>query len=201
MFLTYKFSKELEVLYKLTPLLKILGILYGQLIYVCTVKQYRLLFKWWCVSYKVPYVITNWIGGLFTNFKVVCLSVLRGQYLDKRHELYESEIRTYKRLLYRYGGLLFVRSLPDFAYIPSFFANAIAIEEANRIGIPSATFYVGDRPFHGATYPLFGTSESLWHILFFATYILSQYNVGVKLRSLFFFKGLTSLSGLRHKLA
>src|SRR5690625_1001845 len=94
----------------------------------------------------MPFVNERWLGGLLTNFRTIRARVDRLKELEKRFED-ESILRYSKKeqidlgkellRLQRYlGGLRDMPRLPDALFVIDPAKEAIAVNEANKLGIP-----------------------------------------------------------------
>lgn len=93
-----------------------------------------------------PYVITRWLGGTLTNFKVMRDRIKR--YSDLRRQKEEGALSKYTKkeqvkigkeldkLARKFDGLLVLERLPDALVIVDAEAHMAAVREANRNRIP-----------------------------------------------------------------
>jgi small subunit ribosomal protein S2 len=95
----------------------------------------------------MPYINERWLGGLLTNFKTILGRVRRLKDLEKMFAD-ESILRYSKKeqidlgkemqRLQRYlGGLKDMTRMPDALFIVDPTKEAIAVKEANKLGIPA----------------------------------------------------------------
>jgi len=94
----------------------------------------------------MPYVNHRWLGGMLTNYKTVRQSIKRLKDLEKRKEdgLFEKVTkkealnltREMEKLERTLGGIKFMGGLPDVVFVIDSDKERIAIEEANKLGIP-----------------------------------------------------------------
>jgi small subunit ribosomal protein S2 len=94
----------------------------------------------------MPYVNHRWLGGMLTNYKTVRQSVKRLRDFEKmrdegvfdqlvKKEALQKE-REIAKLERSFGGIKNMAGLPDALFIIDSCQEAIAIEEAKRLGIP-----------------------------------------------------------------
>ena len=93
-----------------------------------------------------PYVENRWIGGTFTNFKVIKKRVDYLKELEKKREEGELEKYTKKERLQfdreiqsleeKFGGIKSLEKLPDALFIVDMSREKTATREAKRKGIP-----------------------------------------------------------------
>ena len=94
----------------------------------------------------MPYVNQRWLGGTLTNFRTIrqridyLLSLERRQELGEFSRLLKKEAlglqRQIDKLNRKLGGLKEMRRLPSLVFIADVRREAIAVKEANKLGIP-----------------------------------------------------------------
>jgi len=94
----------------------------------------------------MPYVNQRWLGGTLTNFRTIRQRIDYLLSLEKRQELGEfSRLpkkealglqREIDKLNRKMGGLREMRRLPSLVFIADVRREAIAVKEANKLGIP-----------------------------------------------------------------
>jgi small subunit ribosomal protein S2 len=94
----------------------------------------------------MPHVSHRWLGGTLTNFKTIKLSIKRLEELDAMEQDGTFERLTKKEVLTRrrerdklersLGGIKTLTSLPDALFVIDVGHEKIAIDEANKLGIP-----------------------------------------------------------------
>ncbi|HEX7036845.1 MAG TPA: 30S ribosomal protein S2 [Pseudomonadales bacterium] len=94
----------------------------------------------------MPYVDQRWLGGMLTNYKTIRQSIKRLQELEtqrtdgtfelltKREAL--SKQRMLDKLERSLGGIKNMGGLPDALFVVDVMHEHIAVEEANKLGIP-----------------------------------------------------------------
>lgn len=117
-----------------------------QILFVGTKLQAKDLVKDAAAVSGMPYVVERWLGGTFTNFKVI-----RGRtrYLVESQEKMErGEFKKYtkfeqmkkaeelEKMEKRMGGIKHMSELPAAIFVTSVKEDALAIAEAKKIGIP-----------------------------------------------------------------
>jgi len=95
---------------------------------------------------KMPFVNHRWLGGMLTNFKTVRQSIKRLKNLEimsadgSFERLAKKEVimlhREMDKLERSLGGIKDMPSLPDALFVVDVGHEKIAIQEANRLGIP-----------------------------------------------------------------
>lgn len=117
----------------------------GKIIIVGTKKQAKKIVKEVADEIKMPYVNERWIGGTFTNFKVI-LSRLR--YFKEQKRLLENDQLKHltkleknklnKELIgleSRMGGLITLTQLPEAIFVLDIEKDKTAVKEARKQGI------------------------------------------------------------------
>jgi small subunit ribosomal protein S2 len=94
----------------------------------------------------MPYVNQRWLGGTLTNFRTIrqridyLLSLERQQELGEFSRLPKKEAlglqREIDKLNRKLGGLKEMRRLPSLVFIADVRREAIAVKEANKLGVP-----------------------------------------------------------------
>lgn len=119
----------------------------GTILFVGTKKQAQEILAAEAKRCGMPFINERWLGGLLTNFKTIRGRVDRLKQLEKMFED-ESILRYSKKeqielgkemqRLQRYlGGLKDMSRLPDALFIIDPTKEAIAVKEANKLGIPT----------------------------------------------------------------
>jgi small subunit ribosomal protein S2 len=127
--------------------LKDVAIKGGTILFVGTKKQAQEILAAEAKRCGMPYINERWLGGLLTNFKTILMRVRRLKDLEKMFAD-ESILRYSKKeqidlgkemqRLQRYlGGLKDMTRMPDALFIVDPTKEAIAVKEANKLGIPA----------------------------------------------------------------
>lgn len=117
-----------------------------EILFVGTKKQIKDLTKEAAEAAKMPFVVERWLGGTFTNFKIIRS---RGKYLKELKEMIEQgELKKYtkfeqakkleewEKLEKKMGGIKDMKDLPGALFVTDIKENELAIKEAKRVGIP-----------------------------------------------------------------
>ncbi len=93
-----------------------------------------------------PFVSHRWLGGMLTNYKTIRASVNRFRELETQSQDGTFEKLTKKEALMRtrlmeklersIGGIKDIRGLPDLLFVVDVEHERIAVQEANKLGIP-----------------------------------------------------------------
>jgi small subunit ribosomal protein S2 len=119
-----------------------------------------------CAQY---YINSRWLGGTMTNWKTISNSIKRLRQLEtmlageaqgftKRELL--SLTRERDKLEMALGGIKDMGGLPDLLFVIDTNKEAIAIKEANRLGIPVAAILDTNSDPNGITYPIPGNDDA-----------------------------------------
>ncbi|WP_034418688.1 30S ribosomal protein S2 [Candidatus Paracaedibacter symbiosus] len=116
------------------------------------------------------YINHRWLGGTLTNWKTVNQSIKRMKEMEERIEgglvgLTKKEAldleRNYKKLEMALGGIRDMGGLPDLIFVIDTNKEAIAIQEARRLGIPVAAILDSNSEPEGVSFPIPGNDDAL----------------------------------------
>jgi small subunit ribosomal protein S2 len=116
------------------------------------------------------YVNHRWLGGMLTNWKTISNSIKRLREIDERlggetSGLTKKEMlfmtREKDKLKRSLGGIKEMGGLPDLIFIVDTNKEAIAVEEARRLGIPVIAVLDSNSDPKGVTYPIPGNDDAL----------------------------------------
>ncbi|CAM3642362.1 30S ribosomal protein S2 [Deinococcus frigens] len=118
----------------------------GVILFVGTKKQAQEIVELEARRTGMPFVTSRWLGGMLTNFKTIRTRIDRLNELD---DLFESErindrgkaeriaLSTERERLLRFvGGIRKMNRLPDAIFVVDPTKEVIAVQEANKLGIP-----------------------------------------------------------------
>ena len=118
----------------------------GSILFVGTKRQAREIVREEATRSGSPFVDYRWLGGMLTNFKTVKQSIKRLHEMEQMVEdgtmekLSKKESLTYSREMAKLdrslGGIKNMNGLPDALFIIDVGFQKIAVEEANKLGIP-----------------------------------------------------------------
>ena len=139
----------------------------------------------------MPYINNRWLGGLLTNWVTVQKSVKRLQELDEmatdgRYELLtKKEVikleRERKHLQANLAGIKNMKRLPDALFIVDSNNEAIAVEEARKLGIPVVAVVDTNCDPTVVDYVIPGNDDALRAIRLFTSKIADSAAEGVNL--------------------
>ena len=94
----------------------------------------------------MPYVDQRWLGGMLTNYKTISESITRLMDLEDQDKQGHFELLTKKEALQKrrlmaklersLGGIKEMEELPDALFVVDVNYERIAVNEANKLGIP-----------------------------------------------------------------
>lgn len=115
------------------------------------------------------FVNARWLGGMLTNWKTISQAIQRLRQLDGVLDG-DSSGRTKKELLNltrereklerNLGGIKDMGGIPDMLFVIDTNREAIAIQEARRLGIPVAAVLDSNSDPDGITYPIPGNDDA-----------------------------------------
>jgi len=118
----------------------------GVVLFVGTKRQAQAIVEEAAKSCGMPYVNYRWTGGLLTNFDTIRKRIRRMKELEENKASGEWGNRTKKEillmekqladLLQNYGGIRELKKIPEALFVVDTNKEAIAVREANRLGIP-----------------------------------------------------------------
>jgi small subunit ribosomal protein S2 len=115
------------------------------------------------------YVNHRWLGGMLTNWKTITGSIKRLRQIDEqlngdRHGLTKKEIleltRDRDKLERSLGGIKEMGGLPDMLFIIDTNKEKLAVEEANKLGIPVIAVLDSNSDPAGITFPIPGNDDA-----------------------------------------
>ncbi|NBN62315.1 30S ribosomal protein S2 [Microvirga tunisiensis] len=115
------------------------------------------------------FVNARWLGGMLTNWKTISGSIQRLRKLEevlstdtsgltKKEKLFMDRER--EKLERNLGGIKDMGGLPDLIFVIDTNREAIAIQEARRLGIPVAAILDSNCSPEGITYPVPGNDDA-----------------------------------------
>ena len=142
----------------------------GTILFVGTKRQAREIIAEEAKRAGMPYVDNRWLGGMMSNFKTIKGSLKRLKELEtmqgdgtldrmsKREAL--TLKREYDKLMTSMGGIKDMVSLPDALFIIDVGYQKIAVQEANKLGIPVVGVVDTNHTPDGVDYVIPGNDDS-----------------------------------------
>jgi small subunit ribosomal protein S2 len=142
----------------------------GRVLFVGTKRQAAELVATGAKRCGQYYVNHRWLGGMLTNFRTISLSIKRLRELEERL-VSDQGLLTKKELLNltrerdklerALGGIKEMGGLPDLIFIIDTNKEAIAVQEAGKLGIPVVAVIDSNSDPAGVTYPVPGNDDAL----------------------------------------
>jgi len=133
------FNSALDIVYKM-------GAQKKKILFVGTKRAAQKTIKEQATRAGQPYVSQRWLGGMLTNYKTIRASIRRYRDLETQSQdgtfdkLTKKEALMRRRLMDKLelsiGGIKDMGGLPDALFIIDVEHERIAIQEANKLGIP-----------------------------------------------------------------
>lgn len=117
----------------------------GEIVLIGTKKQAKKLTKEIAEELKIPYVNERWIGGTFTNFKIISNRI--NYYKKQKSSLEKGELEYLTKLeksklgkeldslKNQMGGLMEMKKLPEAVFVLDIDKDQTAVKEAQKKGI------------------------------------------------------------------
>ena len=116
------------------------------------------------------YVNHRWLGGMLTNWKTITGSIKRLRQIEEMlsgdvQGLTKKEVlditRDRDKLERALGGIKEMGGLPDILFIIDTNKEKLAVEEANKLGIPVVAVLDSNSDPHGVTFPIPGNDDAI----------------------------------------
>ncbi|MEQ8483401.1 MAG: 30S ribosomal protein S2 [Pseudomonadales bacterium] len=136
----------------------------------------------------MPYVDQRWLGGMLTNYKTIRQSIKRLQDLEvqasdgtfelltKREAL--SKQRMLEKLERSIGGIKDMGGLPDALFVIDVMHEHIAVEEANKLGIPVFGIVDSNSDPDGVDFVIPGNDDAIRAIRLYVTAVADAIQEG-----------------------
>jgi len=121
-----------------------------------------------CGQYFVNH---RWLGGMLTNWKTISHSIRRLRELEDKLDSGELSAMTKKELLnlnrekdkleLALGGIKEMGGLPDILFIIDTVKESLAVNEANKLGIPVVAVLDSNSDPNGVTHPVPGNDDAI----------------------------------------
>jgi len=115
------------------------------IIFVGTKTQFKKMIKETALACGMPYVSERWMGGTFTNFKIIKKRVDHYKDLERKTEAGEFEKYTKKEqagiqkeikiLEKKFGGIKALDRIPDAMFVADMEKDKLAVKEARQNGV------------------------------------------------------------------
>lgn len=153
----------------------------NQILFVGTKRAAQKILKEEAERCGMPYVSHRWLGGMLTNYKTIRASIRRFRELETQEANGTFERLTKKEVLVRtrmkdklensIGGIKDMNGLPDILFVIDVDHERIAINEANKLGIPVVGIVDTNSNPDGVDYVIPGNDDSIRAIKLYAASI------------------------------
>lgn len=153
----------------------------NQILFVGTKRSAQKIVKEQAVRCGMPYVSHRWLGGMLTNYKTIRASIRRFRDLEAQSndgtfdKLTKKEVlmrtRMMEKLENSIGGIKDMNGLPDILFVVDVDHERIAINEANKLGIPVVGIVDTNSNPDGIDYVIPGNDDSIRAIKLYAASI------------------------------
>ncbi|MCR9203915.1 MAG: 30S ribosomal protein S2 [Halobacteriovoraceae bacterium] len=136
------------------------------------------------------FVTHRWLGGMLTNYKTITLSVDKLRKVEKMKETGDFSLLTKKeriridkeviKLERNLGGIKEMRKLPGAVIVVDPNNERIAVQEANKLGIPVVAITDTNCDPDGVDYVVPANDDAIKSVTLFAEYFASSVNEGTK---------------------
>ena len=160
----------------------------GKILFVGTKRSAREAVQEAAISCKMPYVNHRWLGGMLTNFKTVKQSIRRLKELEKMSEdgtfqkIGKKEVlmlsREREKLERSLGGIKDMKGLPDAIFVIDVGYEKIAVQEANKLGIPVIGVVDTNNSLEGIDYVSPGNDDAIRAIQLYVSAAADAVNEG-----------------------
>ena len=153
----------------------------NQILFVGTKRAAQKIIKEQAERSGMPYVSHRWLGGMLTNYKTIRASIRRFRELETQEsdgtfdKLNKKEVlmrtRMKDKLENSIGGIKDMNGLPDILFVVDVDHERIAINEANKLGIPVVSIVDTNSNPDGVDYIIPGNDDSIRAIKLYAASI------------------------------
>lgn len=168
------FNDALEIVRRMASLKK-------KILFVGTKRAAKKTIKEQAERANMPYVSNRWLGGMLTNYKTIRASIRRYRDLETQATDGTFEKLTKKEALMRsrmkdklessIGGIKDMGGLPDALFVIDVDHERIAIQEANKLGIPVIGVVDTNSDPEGVNYVIPGNDDAIRAIKLYVTAI------------------------------
>jgi small subunit ribosomal protein S2 len=162
-------------------LIKVMGSQKKKILMVGTKRAAQKTIKEQAIRAGQPYVSHRWLGGMLTNYKTIRASIRRFRELEAQSQDGTFEKLTKKEALMRrrameklelsIGGIKDMSGLPDALFVIDVEHERIAVNEANKLGIPVFGIVDTNSDPAGIDYVIPGNDDAIRAIKLYATAI------------------------------
>lgn len=144
----------------------------GTILFIGTKKQAQEVIQSAAEECGMPYIVERWFGGMLTNFTTIARQIRQLKALEKRRQdgslerMYTKKERLkierkHDKLQATLGGVKEMATLPDAIFVVDAKKEAIAIQEAHKLGIPSIAILDTNADPDIVDYPIPGNDDAI----------------------------------------
>lgn len=152
-----------------------------QILFVGTKKQIKEILKSAAIRGQMPYVAERWLGGTFTNFKII-----RGRtkyLIDLENGFASGEFKKYtkfermkkmgemKKLEKKLGGIKNMAEIPAAVFVTDTNQDNLAVKEARRMHVPLVAIVDTNSDPSVIDYPIPGNDDAISSVRLLTSYI------------------------------
>ena len=156
---------------------------------VGTKRQAREIIKRAATIVSMPYVTQRWVGGMLTNHSTIGIQIKKLKDLEKRmasgelaSKYNKLEVQNYQKeidaLELLYGGIREMGLRPGLVFVTDMQVNAIAVAEANKLGIPLVAIADSNVDPKLATYPIPANDDALQSLEYIVNLVVRAIKAG-----------------------
>ncbi|WP_259286063.1 30S ribosomal protein S2 [Candidatus Nasuia deltocephalinicola] len=152
---------------------------------VCVEKKTTKIIRAASEKINMPFVCKRWLGGTFTNFKTLKITVNSINYLKMIIDDDNSKIKKKKKEIYKkkfkksmsfIEGLINMKTLPEYLFVINVKKNKNAIKEAKKMNITTIGIVDTNNSTKNIDYIIPGNDDSYKSIFFFIKKIVEIIN-------------------------
>ncbi len=139
-------ERTLELLEEALASVRLLASRNKQILFVGTKRSASRTIREQAIRAEMPYVDRRWLGGMLTNYKTIRQSIRRLTDLEGQDAMSQFDLLPKKEALQKrrqmdkltrsLGGIKDMGGLPDALFVVDVMHERIAVDEANKLGIP-----------------------------------------------------------------
>ncbi len=161
----------------------------GRILFVGTKRQAQQPICDAAVAAGQYYVNHRWLGGMMTNWNTITNSITKLNELDAQYEAKDSGLtkkeileleRRRNKLNLTLGGIRYMADLPSLLIVIDTVKESIAIQEANKLGIPVVGIIDSNATPEGIDYPVPGNDDALRAIQLYANKFSAAVLAGIE---------------------
>ena len=162
------------------------------ILFVGTKKQAGNAIKEAASKCNMPYVNHRWLGGMMTNYDTIRQSIRKLEVIEAMEADGSVDLLTKKealmlsrkkeKLIDYLGGIRHLKALPDMLFVIDIVKEKIAVQEANRLGIPVIAPLDTNCDPDLVTFPIPGNDDAIRSVQLFCNEICEAIMEGQMLR-------------------